>query len=58
MNTRSVSVEVTEKSDKTREPIKIVLQTITNDFRAVRLLDLGSGSARGPFLVTQIGRCA
>ncbi len=30
-------------------------QTITNHFRAVRLLDLGSGSARGPFLVTQLG---
>ena len=32
-----------------------MLQTITNHFKAVRLLDLGSGSARGPFLVTQIG---
>ena len=32
-----------------------MLQTITNDFRAVRLLNLGSGSARGPFLVTQVG---
>ena len=32
-----------------------MLQTITNHFRAVRLLDLGSKSARGPFLVTQSG---
>jgi hypothetical protein len=32
-----------------------VLQTITNHFSAARLLDLGSGSARGPFLVTQSG---
>ena len=32
-----------------------MLQTITNDFRAVRLMDLGSGSTRGPFLVTQLG---
>jgi len=32
-----------------------MLQTITNDFRAVRLLNPGSGSARGPFLVTQVG---
>jgi len=30
-------------------------QTIANDFRAVRLLDLGSESARGPFLVIQFG---
>lgn len=30
-------------------------QTITNHFQSVRLLDLGSGSARGPFLVTQVG---
>ena len=32
-----------------------MLQIIINDFRAVRLLDLGSKSARGPFLVTQVG---
>ena len=32
-----------------------MLQTITNDFSAVRLMDLGSGSSRGPFLVTQVG---
>ena len=32
-----------------------MLQTITNHFSAVRLLNLGSGSARGPFLVTQSG---
>jgi len=32
-----------------------VLQTISNHFKAVRHLDLGSGSGRGPFLVTQSG---
>jgi|ERR1044071_344519 hypothetical protein len=32
-----------------------MLQAITNHFSAVKLLDLGSGAARGPFLVTQFG---
>ena len=32
-----------------------MLQTITNHFGAARLLNLGSESARGPFLVIQFG---
>ena len=32
-----------------------MLRTITNHYRDAQVLNLGSGSARGPFLVTQSG---
>ena len=31
------------------------MRTITNDYRDAQILDLGSGYAKGPFLVTQTG---
>ena len=32
-----------------------VMRTITNDYRDSQILDLGSGSEKGPYLVTQTG---
>ena len=31
------------------------MRTITNDYRDARIMNLGSGSERGPYLVTQTG---
>jgi len=31
------------------------MRTITNDYRAAQILNLGSGGERGPYLVTQTG---
>ena len=31
------------------------MRTITNDYRDARVMNLGSGSERGPYLVTQTG---
>ena len=32
-----------------------MLKTITNDYRDARVMNLGSGGERGPYLVTQTG---
>jgi hypothetical protein len=31
------------------------MRTITNDYRDAQILNLGAGSERGPYLVTQTG---